>query len=641
MLVQPPPSWVRPGLRQLRRAPGALILSPPPTGGVGSNDLVAPDLPLSKPSLAAPPITGATWTPMTSAELTTALNNSARGDVIRLQPGVTYVAPSIDGFRIPAKTGTGWLTITLTEAGEAALPAIQADGKCDVAGANARVGWSHYNDGKLAILEANHGTGSQYGICLYTEAGCDYVYIRGVACVSQAFGSASTISTYPLLLVGSYGSGAPTAGIVSSFEDIPEHIILQQCYAENPFDGQYKRTVEFHCNEGGIANSTFICRSTSHNETNALWFANCAGPQHHFNSAFIAAGINWFCGGVDLSSSYMAGKQPSDITVDSCWFYTPEEWIRDTPAYVALGAAAKFQNCKNSQEFKSGIRVLIENCIWEGSSIGSTSGGKSHFGQNGQTLTLKVLTEAGYSYPTRPIPVEFRGHMYWMEVAHVTVRFNWSFKAGSGFDVMGVQSTEYAGVAVPTNHVLIHDNIIDVEESANGYYGSNRHLFTTPNSTIDGQSLISSYWEFRHNTCLGSTADKTYLAGGPVPFSMHDNVHMYAWDDYNGIYGIAGSIGGVTKIGKEVLDAYCPTAHNNAWIGESASRYLGYGTTNGGTNYLGGSDASYGVNADGSLAVGSSLLTADSEGGRVGADHAAVMAAVAGVRQTTQLPVWP
>lgn len=603
--------------------PGGPIDPPPVTGD--------PTLPRSTVDMTAPAVTGTVWTATNSSEFATALSSCASGDRINLSPGVTYIPPTIDGFRLPAKVGTDWVTITMSDANLANLPAINADGTCDVASANARVGFSHWQAGLLPTIQTYHGSGgTQRGIGFRVAKGCDRVYLRGIAfLVDPAFTGLNDLGT---LQLGSFGTGVPAGDEIASVDDIPTDIIVQQCYVSNNITCDVKRAVEFHVDNGAIANSTIIARGSNHNEVQGMWSANCNGPHRHYNTAYVAPGINFFYGGVDLSPSYMQDRQPMDITVEKCWFYTPDEWLRGHPSY-----AGTFQNCKNTCEFKSGLYVLIDQCVFEGSSNDSGT-----MGQNGQHLTLKVLTEANYSNPkpsagAMPGPGE-GGNMDWMEVAHVTVRRNRFHKCGSGIDVMGVQDTIYSGPAVPTNYVLLENNLIAVDDTtASGYTGTGRHLNLSAGSSYSGRG---HHWFFRHNTGLGEVIG--VFVHGPVDdLELRDSIKAYSNNNYVGGKGwVWGTISGSTVASEAVVDANCPVITHYAGIGDFASRYGAYAEANGGTNPMGGTNESYGLNADGSLTVDSILRLAGSDGLDLGAT-VDVLALTSGVQTPAVMPTWP
>jgi hypothetical protein len=257
------------------------------------------------------PPTGNTIVVPAGGSLQAALNAAARGDVIQLAAGATFTG----NFVLPAKPGSGWITITTATAlppeGTRVTPATAAS-FAKILSPNAMP----------TIKTAESGSASYYRL-------------QGVEVGSSADMTYSLVQLYN--------------GTATSVDQIPEFIILDRVYVHGTSTQKIQRCVMLNSRSSAVINSWLSDCHDKGNDTQAIVGWTGPGPFTIENNHLEGAGENVMFGGADPRIS---GLVPSDITIRRNHIYKPLSW-KDV------------WTVKNLIELKNAQRVLIEGNVLE------------------------------------------------------------------------------------------------------------------------------------------------------------------------------------------------------------------------------------------------------------------------------------
>jgi hypothetical protein len=276
-----------------------------------SSDMAPPELPrvYLDTRMVAP--TGRTIVVPAGANLQTALNIAQRGDLIQLAAGATYTG----NFTLPAKSGSGWVTIqtatTLPAEGTRVTPSI-ASRFAKIVTPNAMP----------AIDVADNATASRYRIV-------------GVEVTSSAS------MTYSLVSLHSSAARTPS--------ELPESIVLDRVYVHGTSSLQLQRCVILNTRSSAVVDSWLSDCHAKGMDSQAIVAWNTPGPLKIVNNYLEGAGETVMFGGADAS---VPGVVPSDIEVRQNYFYKPLSW-------------KGVWTVKNHFESKSSQRVLVEGNVFE------------------------------------------------------------------------------------------------------------------------------------------------------------------------------------------------------------------------------------------------------------------------------------
>ena len=248
--------------------------------------------------------------------LQTALDQVAPGGTIRLEPGITYVG----NYRLPAKNGTSYVTITTRDA---ALPApgerLDRVRHPDL-----------YIDG-LAVLRSPNNEA-----VLRTNAGASYYRFVGVGFGANLRGEGDIITL-----------GSDTQTTVSA---VPHHFEFDRVLISgDPAVGQ-RRGISLQAREVTIMNSDIRDIKAVGYDSQAIASWNTPGGILIKNNRLEAAGENILFGGSDARSQELI---PSDIVIEDNLFTKDTAW-RGTSWTV-----------KNLFEIKNARRVLVRRNVFE------------------------------------------------------------------------------------------------------------------------------------------------------------------------------------------------------------------------------------------------------------------------------------
>ena len=281
--------------------------------------------------------------------LQTALNQVPSGGTVRLAAGATYVG----NFRLPAKAGTSYVTITTANA---TLPP-----------AGTRIDPS-YKPG-LATIRSPNGAAA-----LTTDTGANYYRILGVAFAANVNGDGDVIVL---------GSAAQT-----SLSAVSHHFELDRVLiAGDPAIGQ-RRGISLQAAHVSILNSDIRDIKDVGYDSQAIAGWNTPGPIVIRNNFLEAAGENILFGGSDAR---IANLVPSDIVIENNLLTKDTKW-RTTSWTV-----------KNLFELKNARRVLVRGNIFE--YIWAA-------GQNGFAVQLTPRNQDGGNPWATVEDVEFRSNVF-------------------------------------------------------------------------------------------------------------------------------------------------------------------------------------------------------------------------------------
>jgi putative Ig domain-containing protein len=552
-----------------------------------------------KSSLADTPAKGTTILVKTSDAFKTALNTAKCGDTISLQAGATFEGL----FVLPAKNcdDAHWIVVrtsapdsvlppegtrlTPCYAGVASLPGRPSFGCAKASNVLAKIvipgkgingplvmanGANHY---RLLGLEVSRSTPNAliYDLLSSEKDGTfDHVVIDR----SWFHGTAQDETNRGIMLVGT------DVAIVDSF------------------------FTDFHCVAltGSCGDSQAILGGLGNLEM---------GPYKIVNNFLEAAGENILFGGGG------ADKTPQDIEVRHNYFFKPLTWMKGQPGYVG-GRDGHAFIVKNHFELKNAARVLFEGNILE-----NTWGG---------------FTQAGFSVLLTP--KNQNNHCPICVVRDVTIRYNTVAHAAGGLQIANAPVPGDNGTLGMWN-ISIHDVIID--DISGKTYNGGSHLIQESNSDrTSGLHNVS----MNHVTAFNKDAGQQSLlmVGNNKSFP-----EMYGFTWTNNLFtggGAIGGIGGGTEdctYGMTTIAALLKSCFkdfefsHNAVVGQTRKWPDGnfvapsLADVNFATATTTGATATQAL-AHYQLLPTSPYAHAGSDGKALGADVAAVAAAIAGVK---------
>jgi hypothetical protein len=351
-----------------------------------------------------PAATGGTFTPMNSADFTTALNSANLGDTIILQAGTTYVAPS-GGFKLPNKTsGSGYITIQSSNLGS--LPAAGVRVSLSNAVNMPKIKPATYGETAIAALTSAH-----------------HFKMIGLEVIGTQSGTLESNSD--LIALGHNMND----GSQDQLSEVPNNIIIDRCIIRAESDThRIKRGIGLNSASTDITNCYITNIKHTGADSQAIAGFNGPGPFNIINNFLEGAGENVMFGGDDPRITNLV---PSNIVIQRNHFTKRLSWNRNMPA-TWDGVTWV---CKNVLELKNARIVTIENNIFE------------HSWQPSQDGFIIVFT-----------PRNQGGNAPWSAVEQVDFRNNICRNAGAGFSVLGIDNIQ--GPSQQLNHVTIENNLV-------------------------------------------------------------------------------------------------------------------------------------------------------------------------------------
>jgi hypothetical protein len=322
------------------------------------------------------PPTGNTLTVNTGGDLQGAINAAVPGDVIVVQAGATFTG----NFTLPAKTGSGWVTIRTSTP-----------------------------DSSLPIGTRVTPTQAPLMPKIVTAQSVAVLATSGVAAYYRIIGIEMTMSNTTSYGLVTLGTGSETAA-----SQLPHHIIIDRCYIHGATAADVQNGIRLNSAWSAIIES-YIDQCQAHAavfESHDIGCYNGSGPFKINNNFLGGAFINVLFGGAVPS---ITGQVPSDIEFRYNHCYRPPSWYTD-PTY----------GVKNLFELKYAQRVLIEGNImeynWEDPNT-TLSGGQ----QSGWAMLLTVRDQTG------AVP--------WAVVQDVMVTKNIIRHSNAGVQLYGAEGT--------------------------------------------------------------------------------------------------------------------------------------------------------------------------------------------------------
>lgn len=279
--------------------------------------------------------TGKTINVPAGGDLQAAINSAARGDVIQLAAGARYVG----NFYLPAKAGTGWITIrtatTLPAEGTRVTPSTAVS---------------------FAKLVTPNSMPALY---TRTSSSASYYRIMGLEL------SSSASMTYAVVNLGDYGHSA------GSVSDYPQFIVLDRTYIHGTPSMNLQRCVALNSRSSAVIDSWISDCHYRYLDSQAIGAWDGPGPYKIVNNHLEGASENVMFGGGDPRFS---GVVPSDIEIRHNHFYKPLSW-------KGVGWAIK-----NLFELKNARRVLVEGNIFENNWAEA---------QTGFAVVMKTVNQGG------------------------------------------------------------------------------------------------------------------------------------------------------------------------------------------------------------------------------------------------------
>ncbi len=401
--------------------------------------------------------------------LQTALNSAVRGDVIELAAGATYTG----NFTLPAKAGTGWITIrtrtTLPAPGTRMTPAIAA---------SARLAKLRTPNSMPALQTAGSPQSAYYRV-------------TGVEIISSWTGM-----TFTLVYLGD------PKNVTTSASMLPTDIVLDRVYVHGGTTQSVQRCIALNNRRSAVIDSYVTECHIKGGDSQAIIGWNGPGPFKIVNNYLAGAGENIMFGGADPKIS---GLVPSDIEIRRNHITKPLAW-----------KTSNLWSVKNLYESKNSQRVLLEDNIfennWQSAQVGLAILLKSE-NQSGSCTwcttadytfrynTLinspggfmitgsQVTTNGGPSVPARRITIS---NMLFQQVAmnsqvgakrlfqigpkltDLVISHNTAFPEGMMFFLTGAMGS--------STHFVLRDNLFG--RGSTGLFG---------NSRLEGTSSINTY----------------------------------------------------------------------------------------------------------------------------------------------------
>jgi len=270
---------------------------------------------------------GTTRRAHTAAELSTALAESAPGDVIVLDAGATYVG----GFVLPAKENPQKRWIYIESSALAKLPAGKRVRPEDAV-----------NMPKIVTPNVAPAFDIKGGASYWRLAGLELTSASTQGCNPS---HVPPINCYSYLLIGPYSSPLP----------LSDSVTIDRCYAHGSPSIDLQRAILANISNFAVIDSNISEVHMIGVDTQAVSAWTSPGPFKLVNNHLEAAGENVMFGGAGGANNPYV---PSDIEMRNNYLFKPLSW-------VPLSLTAHTLVVKNAFEIKSGQRVLFDSNIIE------------------------------------------------------------------------------------------------------------------------------------------------------------------------------------------------------------------------------------------------------------------------------------
>jgi hypothetical protein len=264
--------------------------------------------------------------------LQAAINDAKPGDTLMLDAGGTWTG----NFKLPAKRGDGWVTITSSNADR--LPAHKRVSPAEAP--------------KMARIVAPNVVAA-----FSTESKAHHYRLVGLE-ITAASG------------VHSYGLVQVSAGAETVNDDLPHHIEIDRSYihADSKFGG--KRGIATNARHFIVTNSYLADFKSDGQDAQGICCWQCSNGRIA-NNYIEGSGENVFF----AEMSTIKDLRPTDILVERNHLKKPLAWKSE------LSPAGRKWVIKNSFEIKAGSRIIVRGNVFENSWVS---------GQQGTLISLKA-----------------------------------------------------------------------------------------------------------------------------------------------------------------------------------------------------------------------------------------------------------
>lgn len=264
--------------------------------------------------------TGRTIAVVAGGNLQTAINQAVPGDVITLQAGATFTG----NYTLPAKSGTGWVTIR-TSAPDASLPPPGTRVTPSYAPVMAKIISPNSNEAVVTASRAHH----------YRFIGLELGVAQGVDIYSiMSFDTEAT-----------------------KIEDVPHDFIVDRCYIHGNKTGNARRGLVINSGATAVIDSYIANFHEQEADSQAIAGWSGPGPFKIVNNYLEGSGENFLMGGSDPPITNLV---PSDIEFRLNTVFKPLTWRLGDPSYAGVPIRVK-----NLFELKNAQRVLIDRNTFE------------------------------------------------------------------------------------------------------------------------------------------------------------------------------------------------------------------------------------------------------------------------------------
>lgn len=492
---------------------------------------------------------GTTITVAAGGNLQAAIDNAKLGDTIVVEAGATFNGP----FVLPTKTGSGWIYIQ-----SSAYSRLPAPGR--------RVRLSDTPNMPKVVA------GRRNQPAISTQSGAHHYRFVGIE-------FAAPVDEY-LNAIIAIGDGETTVTA------LPNNIVFDRCIVRSDPARGARRGIAMNGSHIAVVGSHVSGFKEVGADSQALWASNSPGPFAIINNYLEGAGENVMFGGSDPT---ILNVIPSDIEIRGNHFYKPLAWLAEN--WVV----------KNSLEFKTGRRAIVEGNLFENNWAA---------GQQGMTLVITPRNEDGGAP--------------WTKISDLTIRYNKFSNVAQGISILGRDDLQPSQI---TERILIRDNVLAInglrsDGTPTGTNTSTARLFML----VGGPKDVT----IDHNTGIhlaGSNRVFTMLDNSPVAERVRVSNNLVTRGDY-GFFASGGGEGTAALnsnvstwnfVGNAVIgapQASYPTG-NFFPVDAAAVRFADFGAG----NYR--------------LTQASPYVSAATDGRAVGADIDAIEAALSGVAVLT------
>jgi hypothetical protein len=490
--------------------------------------------------------------------LQTAINNAAWNTILKLESGATFSG----NFTLPYKAGWSagkWIIIQ----SNTTLPA-----------AGTRISPTTYG-ASLARIESNDSDPA-----IDVPNGTSDNAPRNYRLIGLEIGVKSTEAIcFNLVTIGSKNS---------TDSNLPQNIIIDRCWIHGHDTGSDHRRGLADTGRNTALIDSYIAEIHSNSQAQAYWSYSTPGPLLVRNNYLSATGMSFFLGGATPAKE---AHMPTDVTVQKNHMYKDPAWKAETPL--------PWQNL-NSLEIKLGVRVLIEDNVFENSWSDA---------QTGWGIIIKAENQnnlAPYS-----------------AVKHLTLRFNHVKQVARGINMLSGANPN-AGC----KYFSVHDNLVECIGAANQWGEGDGDVMAWYVQAGNTQDI-----HIFHNTwVLDETAggrDGIIVASGQAAdfgFVCRDNILTES------TYGVINSGESLATWANRLGGAEPDSC---VWTGRSSAVY-----PNAANNYFPANNAAIqfenyanGCGGDYRLASGSPYKNAGTDGKDIGADIATLNVRISGVVQ--------